>query len=52
MPVTPALACQTQKPTCAVQDCIACPAAELVELRRAKIKGQGPKESPEVHELE
>lgn len=47
MPVTPALVCQTQKPMCAAQDGTACPAAEW-----AKIKGQGPKESPEGHKLE
>lgn len=52
MPVTPALLCQTQKAMCAVQDGTACPAAQLVEWRRAKIKRQGPKESPEVHKLE
>lgn len=51
MPVTPALVCQTQKPTCAMQDGTASPAAVLVEWRRAKIRGQGPKESPEVNKL-
>lgn len=52
MPVTHDLVCQRQTPMCAMQDGTAYPAAVLVEWRRAKIKGQGPKESPEVHKLE
>lgn len=52
MPVSHDLVCQRQKPMCAMQDGTACPEAALVEWRRAKIKGQGPKEFPEIHKLE